>query len=380
MAEPILWFLVASNTILLSILASAYLPWVISAYQSTVVIFSTVFTTRALSFIYGGALALCAFYLWNLQAAVQELEDEIEKLKAKKKKPILRPAYGVDGNLVAMVRARGQQQPTSGVTVTRRATIARPSLSTTPAVAPSSSSPTPVSTTIPAPPLASFQRRAASEWNGWPDGPTEYSLSRPELTTPGAFDVFWVLESLPSVRRGSIHSPTLLSGKKFRSKCRGTLICGASRCAYGLRIAPDSTMKGITRQLKQVCLCGHALYHAACGVELSVVVFRGGASLTNHGNHTHGKYSHRLLLPSDGRTTPNLVELTGDDCSSAFPGLWRQLNSTNKLENDESIQTRMQDDPSELEEEEDIVGPQEWDEAEQHELDDDPDADTGDAE
>ncbi|KAF7289834.1 hypothetical protein MIND_01357700 [Mycena indigotica] len=363
MAEPILWFLVASNTILLSILASAYLPWVISAYQSTVVIFSTVFTTRALSFIYGGALALCAFYLWNLQAAVQELEDEIEKLKAKKKKPILRPAYGVDGNLVAIVHARGQQQPTSGVTVTRRATIARPSLSTTPAVAPSSSSPTPVSTTIPAPPLASFQRRAASEWNGWPDGPTEYSLSRPELTTPGAFDVFWVLESLPSVRRGSIHSPTLLSGKKFRSKCRGTLICGASRCAYGLRIAPDSTMKGITRQLKQ--RCG---FSGRCEPDKSWKP------------HTHGKYSHRLLLPSDGRTTPNLVELTGDDCSSAFPGLWRQLNSTNKLENDESIQTRMQDDPSELEEEEDIVGPQEWDEAEQHELDDDPDADTGDAE
>nr|GAT49979.1 predicted protein [Mycena chlorophos] len=357
----IAWLLVG---LLLGIIATAYHTMLVSAV-ALIWTSAASFLTPVLLLVYAVLFAVTAVSVSILADRVDELEEEVRRAQPRQVRDTnLRPGYDSTGNLVAIVR-KTNVGPSSG--------------------------PTPIDDICDLPPLrvrsaapartAQYRKVTTGDWDGWPDGHLEYHFSAPDLVPPGSLDVFWVLEPTPGARGGSWSAVTAAGGKIYRAKCRGMLTCSNERCIHRLCVAPDVSLKNILRQLLARCICGEPLTRVLCGTECTLCVFRDGAVVTHHGEHRHPKYTHTLIVQPNSTRRPTLSVLTSNDVRGLLPP---QVHShfrsralvTSAPSVPDTNSKPVADEPSvdrSLSEAE--AAAEDWDEAEQRELQDDPTAD-----
>ncbi|KAK6977500.1 hypothetical protein R3P38DRAFT_3123300 [Favolaschia claudopus] len=132
-------------------------------------------------------------------------------------------------------------------------------------------------------------------WDGWPNGQFQYLFSPQQLADTDNLAINWACESRPQGHRGSTAAVSWRKGKEVRRRCIGALVCTSRACSFNLTAAPAVRGFDLERQLRKKCLCGEDLGLVACGIDISVFFFRGGACFVHSGEHTHGKYTHSLI-------------------------------------------------------------------------------------
>ena len=137
-----------------------------------------------------------------------------------------------------------------------------------------------------------------SDWNGWPDGTFEREFTFEEVNAYNNLQVHWATKS-HGVRGGNNFAEEWIDGKRLRRDCLGIIQCDNPDCTITIR--PQTTPKGIDRQLRETCKCGAILSHIQCHVHSTVWTYSKGVHFKNIGNHNHPRPGHILHISKSER-------------------------------------------------------------------------------
>ena len=101
------------------------------------------------------------------------------------------------------------------------------------------------------------------DWDGWPDGTFESEFTFEEVDAYNNLQVHWATKS-HGVRGGNNFAEEWVDGKRLHRDCLGIIKCDNPDCTITVR--PQTTPKGIDRQLREACKCGAILFHVQCAV------------------------------------------------------------------------------------------------------------------
>jgi hypothetical protein len=147
---------------------------------------------------------------------------------------------------------------------------------------------------VPGPPPTTQAKKALdSDWDGWPDGTFETEFTFEEVDTYNNLQVHWATKS-HGVRGGNNFAKEWIDGKRLRRDCLGIIKCDNPDCAIAIR--PQTTPKGIDRQLREACKCGAVLSHIQCSVRSTIWTYSKGVHFANAGDHNHAKPGHILHI------------------------------------------------------------------------------------
>jgi hypothetical protein len=149
-----------------------------------------------------------------------------------------------------------------------------------------------VTRTVP-PPLAKKGLDSSSDWDGWPDGTFQREFTFEEVDTYNNLQVHWATKS-HGVRGGNNFADKWIDGKRLRRDCLGIITCDNPDCTIAIR--PQTTPKGIDRQLQEACKCGAVLSHIQCHVQSTLWTHFKGVHFTNMGDHNHARPGHILHI------------------------------------------------------------------------------------
>ena len=151
--------------------------------------------------------------------------------------------------------------------------------------------------TVPqAPPLAKkalLDSNFDSDWDGWPDGIFERDFTFEEVDAYNNLQVHWATKS-HGIRGGNSFAEEWIDGKRLRWDCLGIIECDNPDCPIAIR--PQTTPKGIDRQLREACKCGAILSHTKCLVRSILWTYSKGVHFTNAGDHNHARPAHILHI------------------------------------------------------------------------------------
>ena len=125
-----------------------------------------------------------------------------------------------------------------------------------------------------------------SDWDGWPDGTFERKFTFEEVYAFNNLQVHWATKSY-GVRGGNSFAEEWRDGKRLRRHCLGIIECDNPDCTIAIR--PQTTPKGIERQLREGCQCGAILSHIRCPVRSTLWTYSKGVHFANTGNHNHAR-------------------------------------------------------------------------------------------
>ena len=132
-----------------------------------------------------------------------------------------------------------------------------------------------------------------SEWDGWPNGTFERQFTFEEVSTLDNLLVHWATKS-HGVRGGNDFAEEWIDGKRLRRDCLGIIECDNPDCTIAIR--PQTTPKGIDRQLRETCKCGAVLSHIRCHVRSTISTYLKGVHFANVGEHDHARPGHILHI------------------------------------------------------------------------------------
>jgi hypothetical protein len=92
------------------------------------------------------------------------------------------------------------------------------------------------------------------EWDGWPDSNWERDYSWEEVKATKHLQVHWATKTIGGDRRGDEFGLLWRYGKRSTRRCLGVINCDNSACKRIIR--PQTTPRGIAKQLSHRCECG----------------------------------------------------------------------------------------------------------------------------
>ena len=143
------------------------------------------------------------------------------------------------------------------------------------------------------PPPPTKTQRLDSDWDGWPDGTFEREFTFEEVEAYNNLQVHWATKS-HGVRGGNSFAEEWRDGKRLRRDCLGIIECDNPDCAIAIR--PQTTPKGIDRQVREGCKCGAVLSHFRCLVRSTLWTYSKGVHFINAGEHNHARPGHILHI------------------------------------------------------------------------------------
>lgn len=132
-----------------------------------------------------------------------------------------------------------------------------------------------------------------SGWDGWPDGTFEREFTFEEVDAYNNLQVHWATKS-HGVRGGNDFAEEWMDGKRLQRHCLGIIQCDNPDCTMTIR--PQTTPKGIDRQLREACKCGAVLNHIQCLVRSALWTYSKGVHFTNTGDHNHARPGYILHI------------------------------------------------------------------------------------
>ena len=132
-----------------------------------------------------------------------------------------------------------------------------------------------------------------SGWDGWPDGTFEREFTFEEVDAYNNLQVHWATKS-HGVQGGIDFAEEWMDGKRLQRHCLGIIQCDNPDCTMTIR--PQTTPKGIDRQLREACKCGAVLNHIQCLVRSALWTYSKGVHFTNTGDHNHARPGYILHI------------------------------------------------------------------------------------
>lgn len=118
----------------------------------------------------------------------------------------------------------------------------------------------------------------------------------------------WATRFAGGDKRGDPDATDPFKGKVTRRMCQGIIKCNNPDCQ--IIIHPQTTDKGLIKQLEQLCHCGWSLEHITCPVGSQHYCFKDGVLYQNGGFHTHDQPTYTLhLSPNEQKQFKKLVSL-----------------------------------------------------------------------
>jgi hypothetical protein len=172
-------------------------------------------------------------------------------------------------------------------------------------------------------PLEERIRRAAelldvlSGWDGWPDGPAEWFLSKTRWLAMDRLQGHWAYQGR-STRIGSKDAQNPADGRLYIRRCQGVFVCSQEGCTSFVR-RPQTTKQGRAGQnASLVCeardgldnMCGAPMQRVECGAELHIREYGGdGRIYIQHFDyHEHPRHNEKLhLLPEERESVKTII-------------------------------------------------------------------------